>query len=98
MTTVSNQLMNSLDRQHILAGRLIAILRRDELLRLICLSDRPGKMLASELELTQKQADDILNLNLGYFKRTKVLEIEDELNDLKVKVNAMCLTSMMSDS
>lgn len=98
MKTSSKQLKDSLDRQHILVGRQIAFLRRDELLRLICSSDSPSEKLISELGLTQKQASDILGLNLEYFKRSKALEIEDELNDLKATINAICLASTESDS
>lgn len=86
MKTSSKQLKDSLDRQHILVGRQIAFLRRDELLRLICSGNSPSEKLISELGLTQNQASDILGLNLEYFKRSKALEIEDELNDLKTLI------------
>lgn len=96
--TLSKQLKDSLDRQHILVGRQIAFLRRDELLRLICSGDSPSEKLISELGLTQKQASDILGLNLEYFKRSKALEIEDELIDIRARISELCRASVEPNS
>jgi DNA gyrase/topoisomerase IV subunit A len=79
-------------------GRQIAFSRRDELLRLICLGDSPSEKLISELGLTQKQASDILGLNLEYFKRSKALEIEDELIDIRARISELCRASVEPNS
>ena len=83
MKTLADELNDALDRQHILEGRQIALLRRDELLYWISSADDPIKKLMSELPLTEAQAKDILGLNLGYFKRLVALDVESELLNLQ---------------
>lgn len=85
-------------RQHTLQGRLIALLNRDELLRLIQSDDNPSEKLVSELGLTQEQADDILSLNLGYFKRSVGLEIERELEALSTDIKVLSHAPAISSS
>lgn len=83
MKTLADELNDALARQHILEGRQIALLRRDELLYWISSSDDAIKKLMLELNLTDIQAKDILSLNLGYFKRLVALDVESELLDLQ---------------
>jgi DNA gyrase/topoisomerase IV subunit A len=83
MKNLAEELNDALARQHILEGRQIALLRRDELLYWISSADDPIKKLMSELPLTEAQAKDILSLNLGYFKRLVALDVESELLNLQ---------------
>lgn len=83
MKTLADELNDALARQHILEGRQIALLRRDELLYWISSADDPIKKLMLELNLTDIQAKDILSLNLGYFKRLVALDVESELVNLQ---------------
>ena len=98
MTTISKQLADILDRHNILSGRQLALLHRDELLRLIQSGDSPGEKLVSELGLTQKQAVDILSLNLYYFKRLAALDVERELKEVNIKISELIRASGASDS
>lgn len=98
MKTLSKRLKDSLDRQHVLSGRQIACLRRDELLYWIHAGDSPSEKLVSELGLTQVQANDILGLPLGYFKRLVALEIECELKEINLKISTLQRASAVPGS
>ena len=98
MKTLADELNDALARQHILEGRQIALLRRDELLYWISSADDPAKKLMSELTLTDVQVKDILSLNLRYFKRLVALDIEHELCDNGSKIYALFKISHILDS
>lgn len=87
---VIRRLKDNLDRQHILEGRQIAFLRRDELLRLACSGDSLGELFISKLGLTRKQAKDILELKIEYFRPSNSREIETELASIRSELGGLC--------
>ena len=70
------------DRMHVLEGRLIAWLNIDEVIRLIRESDEPKLALMQAFSLTERQADDILEIRLRQLARLEKIKIEQELKVL----------------
>lgn len=70
-----------LDRIHVLEGRMIVYLDVDEVIRVIRQSDEPRQDLMSTFNLTERQADDILEMRLRQLARLEGIRIEQELQD-----------------
>ncbi|WP_024901548.1 DNA gyrase subunit A, partial [Robbsia andropogonis] len=70
------------DRIHILEGRLIVFLNIDEVIQTIRESDEPKPALIDRFKLTDRQADDILEIRLRQLARLERLKIERELSEL----------------
>ncbi|KWF56310.1 DNA topoisomerase IV subunit A [Burkholderia pseudomultivorans] len=71
------------DRIHILEGRMIVFLNIDEVIRIIRESDEPKAALMSAFGLTERQADDILEIRLRQLARLEKIKIEKELEALR---------------
>ncbi|KAG0162429.1 hypothetical protein DFQ30_002027 [Apophysomyces sp. BC1015] len=71
------------DRIHILEGRMIVFLNLDEVIRIIRESDEPKAALMSAFGLSQRQADDILEIRLRQLARLEKIKIEKELGELR---------------
>jgi topoisomerase-4 subunit A len=71
------------DRLHILAGRMIVILNIDEVIALIRNSDSPKEDLIARFELTDRQAEDILEIRLRQLARLEGIRIEKEIKALE---------------
>ena len=69
-------------RVHILEGRLTILLNIDEVIRVIRESDDPKSDLMAAFELTEVQADDILDIRLRQLARLESIKIEKELKEL----------------
>jgi topoisomerase-4 subunit A len=65
-------------RLHILDGRLIAYLSIDEIIKIIRTEDKPKEVLMKRFELTDIQAEDILNIRLRQLARLEEIKIRDE--------------------
>jgi topoisomerase-4 subunit A len=65
-------------RLHILDGRLIAYLSIDEVIKIIRTEDKPKEVLMKHFELTDIQAEDILNIRLRQLARLEEIKIRDE--------------------
>jgi topoisomerase-4 subunit A len=65
-------------RLHILDGRLIAYLSIDEVIKIIRTEDKPKEVLMKRFELTDIQAEDILNIRLRQLARFEEIKIRDE--------------------
>ncbi|MDP3618612.1 MAG: DNA topoisomerase IV subunit A [Ramlibacter sp.] len=72
-----------LDRIHILEGRQLVLLNIDEVIRIIRQSDEPKPALIERFKLTERQADDILDLRLRQLARLEAIKIEQELKELR---------------
>lgn len=72
-----------LDRIHVLEGRLIVLLNVDKVIRVIRNSDEPGPELMRVFNLTERQAEDILDMRLRQLAKLEHIKIEQELNGLK---------------
>jgi topoisomerase-4 subunit A len=71
------------DRLHILAGRMIVYLNIDEVIALIRGSDNPKEDLMAHFELSDRQAEDILEIRLRQLARLEGIKIEKEIKALK---------------
>ena len=71
------------DRMHILEGRLTVLLNIDKVIKIIRNSDEPKQDLIKEFKLTDRQAEDILDIRLRQLARLEGIKIEQELKELK---------------
>jgi topoisomerase IV subunit A len=74
-----------LDRIHVLEGRQLVLLNIDEVIRIIRTSDEPKPALIARFQLSEKQADDILDLRLRQLARLEAIKIEQELKELRTE-------------
>nr|MCU0952226.1 DNA topoisomerase IV subunit A [Burkholderiaceae bacterium] len=71
------------DRIHILEGRQAVLLNIDKVIKLIRNSDEPKADLMKAFSLTERQAEDILELRLRQLARLEGIKIEQELAELR---------------
>jgi topoisomerase-4 subunit A len=72
-----------LDRIHILEGRQLVLLNIDEVIRIIRHSDEPKPALIARFSLSDRQAEDILEIRLRQLARLEAIKIEQELKELR---------------
>jgi topoisomerase-4 subunit A len=72
-----------LERIHILEGRQLVLLNIDEVIRIIRESDEPKPALIEAFKLSERQADDILDIRLRQLARLEAIKIEQELAELR---------------
>ena len=77
------------DRLHILAGRMIVYLNIDEVIALIRGSDAPKEDLMAHFELSERQAEDILEIRLRQLARLEGIKIEKEIKALKAEAKEL---------
>ncbi|MFT4432334.1 DNA topoisomerase IV subunit A [Caballeronia sp. 15715] len=86
-TTVTRRTQHRLgkvnDRIHILEGRMIVFLNIDEVIRVIREADDPKQALMDRFSLSERQADDILEIRLRQLARLEAIKIEQELKELR---------------
>ncbi|MFH7564419.1 DNA topoisomerase IV subunit A [Oceanimonas smirnovii] len=84
--TVRNRLQFRLDkveaRLHILAGLLIAFLNIDEVIEIIRTEDEPKPVLMARFDLTEIQAEAILELKLRHLAKLEEMKIRGEQDEL----------------
>ena len=73
------------DRIHILEGRHLVFLNLDEVIRIIRESDEPKPALIARFALSDRQADDILEIRLRQLARLEGIKIEQELEKLRAE-------------
>ena len=71
------------DRLHILAGRMVVFLNLDEVIKLIRESDEPKPALIKRFDLSDRQAEDILEIRLRQLARMEGIRIEKEIKNLE---------------
>ncbi|MEK9819258.1 MAG: DNA topoisomerase IV subunit A [Pseudomonadales bacterium] len=71
-----------LDRLHILEGLLIAFLNIDEVIHIIRTEDRPKPVLMKRFELSDRQAEAILDLRLRQLAKLEEQKIRGEQSEL----------------
>ncbi|MEM5367976.1 DNA topoisomerase IV subunit A [Paraburkholderia azotifigens] len=71
------------DRIHILEGRMIVFLNIDEVIRIIRESEEPKAALIEAFKLSDRQAEDILEIRLRQLARLEAIKIEKELAELR---------------
>ena len=72
-----------LDRIHILEGRQLVLLNIDEVIAIIRQSDEPKAALIARFNLSDRQAEDILEIRLRQLARLEAIKIEQELKNLR---------------
>jgi topoisomerase IV subunit A len=80
-----HRLEKVLERIHILEGRQIVLLNIDEVIAIIRQSDEPKAALIARFKLTDRQAEDILEIRLRQLARLEAIKIEQELSDLRTE-------------
>ncbi|QTD43754.1 DNA topoisomerase IV subunit A [Ottowia testudinis] len=78
-----HRLQKVLDRIHILEGRQLVLLNIDEVIAIIRESDEPKAALIARFNLSDRQADDILDIRLRQLARLEAIKIEQELSELR---------------
>ena len=78
-----HRLQKVLERIHILEGRQLVLLNIDEVIAIIRESDEPKAALIARFNLTERQADDILDIRLRQLARLEAIKIEQELAELR---------------
>ncbi|MBE0625680.1 MAG: DNA topoisomerase IV subunit A [Burkholderiales bacterium] len=71
-----------LDRIHVLEGRLLVLLNVDKVIKLIRNSEDPGPELMRVFKLTERQAEDILEMRLRQLAKLEHIKLEKELDGL----------------
>jgi topoisomerase-4 subunit A len=71
------------DRLHILEGRMVVFLNLDEVIALIRESDDPKAALITRFELSDRQAEDILEIRLRQLAKMEGIRIEKEVKVLE---------------
>jgi len=71
------------DRIHILEGREIVLLNIDEVIHIIRNSDEPKAALIGRFRLSERQAEDILEIRLRQLARLEAIKIQQELAELR---------------
>jgi topoisomerase-4 subunit A len=71
------------DRIHILEGREIVLLNIDKVIAIIRNSDEPKAALIEEFRLSERQAEDILEIRLRQLARLEAIKIQQELAELR---------------
>ena len=71
------------DRIHILEGRVAILLNIDKVIRIIRESDEPKPALIAAFKLSDRQAEDILEIRLRQLARLETIKIEQELAELR---------------
>ncbi len=85
--TVQRRSQHRLDkvlaRIHILEGRQLVLLNIDEVIHLIRNADEPKPALMERFALSERQAEDILEIRLRQLARLEAIKIEQELKELR---------------
>ncbi|MGC7589329.1 DNA topoisomerase IV subunit A [Bisgaard Taxon 46] len=95
-TTVIRRLQHRLDkvlaRLHILDGLMIAYLNIDEVIHIIRNEDEPKQVLMARFNLTDEQAEAILNLRLRHLAKLEEHELQAEKDRLEEERDSLQLT------
>jgi topoisomerase-4 subunit A len=71
------------DRIHILEGRETVLLNIDKVIHIIRNADEPKAALIAEFRLSDRQAEDILEIRLRQLARLEAIKIQQELAELR---------------
>jgi topoisomerase-4 subunit A len=72
-----------LDRIHVLEGRMIVLLNVDKVIKIIRNADDPKADLIKAFKLSERQADDILDIRLRQLAKLEHIKVEQELEERK---------------
>ena len=83
------RLQKILDRLHLLDGLLIAFLNMDEVIQIIRTEDKPKQKLIARFNLSEMQADYVLDTRLRQLARLEELKIKAEQEELAAERDAI---------
>jgi topoisomerase-4 subunit A len=83
------RLQKILDRLHLLDGLLIAFLNMDEVIHIIRTEDKPKQKLIARFNLSEMQADYVLDTRLRQLARLEELKIKAEQEELAAERDAI---------
>lgn len=83
------------DRIHVLQGRMVVYLNVDEVIQTIRESDEPRAALMQRFDLSERQAEDILEMRLRQLARLEGFKIEKEL--LERQKEQAALTELLNN-
>ena len=78
-----HRLAKILERIHILEGRQLVLLNIDEVIAIIRAAEEPKAALVARFALSERQAEDILEIRLRQLARLEAIRIEQELKGLR---------------
>ncbi len=78
-----HKLEQVLDRIHVLEGRMIVLLNVDKVIKIIRNADEPKADLIKAFKLSERQADDILDIRLRQLTKLEHIKVEQELEEKK---------------
>jgi len=78
-----HRLAKVMDRIHILEGRQLVLLNIDEVIAIIRAAEDPKAALIARFNLSERQAEDILEIRLRQLARLEAIKIEQELKGLR---------------
>ena len=71
-----------IDRMHVLEGLLVAYLNIDEVIAIIRTEDEPKPVLMARFDISDRQAEAILELKLRHLAKLEEMKIQGELDEL----------------
>jgi topoisomerase IV subunit A len=77
-----HRLQKLIDRLHLLEGRRAVLLNIDEVIRIIRNADEPKPALIERFRLSERQAEDILEIRLRQLARLEAIRIDQEIAEL----------------
>ncbi|WP_459614643.1 DNA topoisomerase IV subunit A [Bordetella sp. 2513F-2] len=77
------------DRIHVLEGRMVVYLNVDEVIQTIRESDEPRPALMARFGLSERQAEDILEMRLRQLARLEGIKIEQELSERRAELERL---------
>jgi topoisomerase-4 subunit A len=78
-----HRLEQVLDRIHVLEGRMIVLLNVDRVIKIIRNAEEPKAELVKAFRLSERQADDILDMRLRQLAKLEHIKVEQELDEKK---------------
>ncbi|MHC9511269.1 DNA topoisomerase IV subunit A [Kangiella sp. M94] len=89
---LQHRLDKVMDRLHILDGLLIAYLNIDEVIHIIRTEDKPKPKLMERFDLSDRQAESILELKLRHLAKLEEMKIKGEQSELEDEADWLQLT------
>ena len=77
------------DRMELLSGYLIVYVNLDEVIKIIREEDEPKNKLIKKYDLTENQANSILNMRLRSLRKLEEIKIKEEFDSLKVEKSTL---------
>ena len=85
------------DRMELLSGYLVVYINLNEVIKIIREEDEPKNKLIKKYDLTENQANSILNMRLRSLRKLEEIKIKEEFDSLKVE-KSILIKLLKSDS